>query len=221
MAITKRLLKQLKFMLEQLSFEVQQEFSVELLGFLTEEQLLIWEMDKPIDSYIGGELKLFSKNAFKIASWASENDLVSATNLEWTNFAAAFNLWEEMHAFITKAEVKEDDDYEQEIKKFEVEVKQFYEYGRTTFLASKSGVIGSLETSYSHILRFNLAQLARITYQRHKVGIGVFTLQGYERRNKESKNVFVKHSNAKGNLCLHTMKGLTEQYHTVELKVNK
>tara|TARA_B110001450_G_scaffold86969_1_gene82829 strand:- start:111 stop:317 length:207 start_codon:yes stop_codon:yes gene_type:complete len=68
MAITKRLLKQLKFMLEQLSFEVQQEFSVELLGFLTEEQLLIWEMDKPIDSYIGGELKLFSKNASKIAS---------------------------------------------------------------------------------------------------------------------------------------------------------
>ena len=81
-------------MLEQLSFEVQQEFSVELLGFLTEEQLLIWEMDKPIDSYIGGELKLFSKNASKIASWASENDLVSATNLEWTNFAAALGgLW--------------------------------------------------------------------------------------------------------------------------------
>ena len=134
-------------MLEQQSFEIQQEFSVELLGFLTEEQLLIWEMDKPIDSYIGGELKLFSKNASKIASWASENDLVSATNPEWTNFAA----------FITKAEVKEDDDYEQEIKKFEVDVKKFYEYGRTTFLASKSGVIGSLETSYSHILRFGLA----------------------------------------------------------------
>ena len=73
-------------MLEQLSFEVQQEFSVELLGFLTEEQLLIWEMDKPIDSYIGGELKLFSKNASKIASWASENNLISGTNPEWTIF---------------------------------------------------------------------------------------------------------------------------------------
>ena len=46
-------------MLEQQSFEVQQAFSVELLGFLTEEQLLIWEMDKPIDSYIGGELSYF------------------------------------------------------------------------------------------------------------------------------------------------------------------
>ena len=133
-------------MLEQQSFEVQQAFSVELLGFLTEEQLLIWEMDKPIDSYIGGELKLFSKNASKIASWASENDLMSSTNPEWTNFAAAFKLWEKIHAFITKAEVEEDDDYKQEIKKFEVEVEQFYEYGRQIFLASRSGEIGSLET---------------------------------------------------------------------------
>ena len=88
-----------------------------------------------------------------------------------------------------------------------MEVKQFYEYGRTTFLASRYGEIGSLETSYSHILRFNLAALARITYKQHKVGIGVFTLQGYERRkNKESKNIFVRHSNAKGNLCYHKMK---------------
>ena len=51
------------------------------------------------------------------------------------------------------------------------------------------------------------AKLAQITYTRHKVSIGVFTLQGYERRNKESKNVFVKHSNSKGNLCCHTIKG--------------
>ena len=102
-----------------------------------------------------------------------------------------------------------------------MEVKQFYEYGRTTSFASRYfGEIGSLETSYSHIQRFNLAELAKITYKQHKVGIGVFTLQGYERRNKESKNVFVKHSNAKSNLCYHTMKELTQQYHTMELKHN-
>ena len=45
-----------------------------------------------------------------------------------------------MHAFITKAEVEEeDDDYKQDIQEFEVDVKHFYEYGRTTFLASRSG----------------------------------------------------------------------------------
>ena len=92
------------------------------MDFLSEEQLLIWKLDKPVDSFIGGELKLFSKNASKIASWASENDLMSGTNPEWTNFAAAFKLWEEIHAFITRAEVKKDDDFELEIKNFEVDV---------------------------------------------------------------------------------------------------
>ena len=59
MAITKRLLKQLKFMLEQQSFEVQEAFSLELMDFLSEEQLLILigKLDKLIDSFIGGELK--------------------------------------------------------------------------------------------------------------------------------------------------------------------
>ena len=67
-------------MLEQQSFEVQEAFSLELMDFLSEEQLLIWKLDKLIDSFIGGELKLFFKNASKIASWASENDLMRGTN---------------------------------------------------------------------------------------------------------------------------------------------
>ena len=71
---------------------------------------------------------------------------MSGTNPEWTNFVAASKLWEKiLHAFITKAGVEEDDDYKQDIQEFEVDVKQFYKYGRTTFLASKSGEIGSLD----------------------------------------------------------------------------
>ena len=54
--------------------------------------------------------------------------------------------------------------------------------------------------------------LAIITFRRYKVGIGVFTLQGYKRCNKESKNIILKHYNMKGNLCEKTMKGLTEQF---------
>ena len=77
---------------------------------------------------------------------------MSGTTPEWTNFVAAFKLWEKIHAFITKAEVEEDTDYKQEIQEFEVDVKQFYEYGRITFLASKLGEIGSLDPKYrTHI----------------------------------------------------------------------
>ena len=63
-----------------------------------------------------------------------------------------------------------------------------------------------------HILRYNLATLAKITFRRHKVGIAVFTLQGYKRHHKESKNILLKHCNMKGNLCEQTMKGLMEQF---------
>ena len=93
-------------MLEQQSlFEVQEAFSEELVDLLSYEQLLIiWKLDnKPIDSFIGWELKLFSKNASKIASWASENNLISGTNPEWTNIPAAFKLWEKcMHLLLKR-----------------------------------------------------------------------------------------------------------------------
>lgn len=59
-----------------------------------------------------------------------------------SSIQAAFKLWEKMHTFITKAvEVEEDDDYyKKEIQQFQVDVKQFYEYGRTIFLTSKSAL---------------------------------------------------------------------------------
>ena len=43
-------------------------------------------------------------------------------------------------------------------------------------------------------MRFVTGPLARLTFERHGVGIGVFTLQGYERRNQESKYIFVRHT---------------------------
>ena len=128
-----------------------------------------------------------------MAQWAEKKNLVSSTNQDWTSMAAALKLWVKIHDFILKAKIDKGDDYEAEIKEFEILVKKFYDYGRTNFLASKGSVIGSLETSYMHILRFHLATIAKIRFKRHKVGLGVFTLQGMERRNKESKNMFLKH----------------------------
>ena len=58
---------------------------------------------------------------------------------------------------------------------------------------------------YLHLLRFNIAQHARITYDQHKVGIGIFNLQAYKRQNRHNKNQFVKHCNMKGNVCVQVM----------------
>ena len=169
MGITKRLLKQLRYMLECQSYDVQEAFNLHLMEFLTDEQLLIWKLDKPIDSFVGGELKNFSKNAASMAQWAENHRLVSSTNTDWRDMAEALKLWVKIHEFIIKAKIKDGDDYEEEIKQFEVLVKQFYEYGKKTFLASRAGLIGSMETTYMHILQYNLASLARSTFRRHKV----------------------------------------------------
>ena len=70
-------------------------------------------------------------------------------------------LWEKIHAFITKTEVEVDDDYEQEIQQFEVDVKIFMfmnMVGQPFLHLRLANEIGSLEMSHSHIIRFNLAE---------------------------------------------------------------
>ena len=51
-------------------------------------------------------------------------------------------------------------------------------------LGSKS--VGNDESCYMHVIRFYMPKIAWETYQKHKCGIGIFTMQGCERRNKES-----------------------------------
>jgi hypothetical protein len=72
--------------------------------------------------------------------------------------------------------------------------------------------IGGKETSYVHILRFVIGPLARLAFERHGVGIGVFTLQGYERRNQESKYLFVRHTNKLYDFVKQILIKLTEKF---------
>ena len=66
-----------------------------------------------------------------------------------------------MHKFIVKAKVNEGDDYEAEIVQFEKDVKEFYEFGKESFLRGLTGIDGAGETTYLHILRYNLTYFAR------------------------------------------------------------
>mmetsp|Transcript_13585 Transcript_13585/g.20126 ORF Transcript_13585/g.20126 Transcript_13585/m.20126 type:complete len:199 (-) Transcript_13585:31-627(-) len=61
---------------------------------------------------------------------------------------------------------------------------------------------------YSHCLRFYLPKHAEELFTEHGVGLGVFTMQGYERRNKESKNTLKRFTNHKGNILVQNMKRL-------------
>ena len=98
---------------------------------------------------------------------------------------------------------------------FEAQVKQFYLYGKDSFLTDRFGTEGGSESTYMHILRFNISTFARMSYKDHKLGIGIFSAQGYERRNKESKFFLEHHTNCKGNIPQQTLSGLDRNFKKV------
>jgi hypothetical protein len=97
------------------------------------------------------------------------------------------------------------------VEVFEKNAELFYEAGKKSFLSDGTN-IGGKETSYIHVLKFVTGPLAKLTFERHGVGIGVFTLQGYERLNQESKYVFVRHTNKLYDFVKQILIKLTEKF---------
>ena len=96
------------------------------------------------------------------------------------------------------------------MKLFTQNVKKFYKVGACTFLSKN--YVGDQENLYSHVLRFYIPQFADITFKRHGMGVGIFTMQGFEHRNKESKFVFKNHTNQKGNVAQQTIGRLFDSF---------
>ena len=73
--------------------------------------------------------------------------------------------------------------YESSLEQFESNLKLLYKYGDSTFLKDDD------EPFYFHCMCYYLPKIARETFDKHKLGLGIFTMQGFERRNKESKTL--------------------------------
>ena len=58
-----------------------------------------------------------------------------------------------------------------------------------------------------------MPMLALRTLKKHRMGLGIFTMQGYERRNKESKNTLRRFGNSKGNIVQTNLKRLWDIFH--------
>ena len=97
---------------------------------------------------------------------APSKTIVSSSNPDWSNnMAETLKLQINIHSllFVTKVKVEEGDNYHEQETQFKKDVKQFYEFGKTTFLlASKADEISNMETFYIHILQYNLVELARV-----------------------------------------------------------
>jgi hypothetical protein len=94
----------------------------------------------------------------------------------------------------------------EQVQSFICNLKSFYSIGGRTFLSKPGTTTGTEETFYLHALRFYIPRIVKQTFDRHGTGIGVFTMQGFERRNKESKNCMKRFSNNRGNMMVNNIK---------------
>ena len=115
--------------------------------------------------------------------------------------------------------IEDEDEYKKKMLAFESNLKLFYKAGRNTFLTKNAHSPGDDETFYLHCLRFYLPPIAKTTLEKHNLGLGIFTMQGFERRNKESKNAFKRFSNGKHNVVLSNLKRLWDVFITGHNKI--
>ena len=71
---------------------------------------------------------------------------------------------------------------------YQRDVTELFECGRDTCFSD-----GQV-SFYFHCLRFYLPKIAEDTFTKHRLGLGIFMMQGFERRNKESKNTLARFS---------------------------
>ena len=101
--------------------------------------------------------------------------------------------------------------YKEVMTQFENDVKDFYEIGGKTFL-TKRNVVGDDETFYMHCLRFYLPMHAKLTFENHNLGLGIFTMQGYEHQNKQSKRIWMRFNNHTNLVLTQNLKRLYDNF---------
>ena len=210
-AITRRLMVNLRQFILSQSTKLIDDFVGQILSkFWNDFHLYVWKNKKGFSSFVGNELALFVGNIPIITQFLMER-LVQ--NMKVLSIIQGLNKWAEIFKFlaITHLGTMTENEYLIEMTKFKANLVEFYEIGGKSFLLDLHGN-KSHETFYMHTLRFYLPRICDITYKRHGVGLGIFTMQGFERRNKESKNCMKRFSNMKGNISKNNLKRLYDVF---------
>ena len=207
-SVTRRLMNNLReFMMNQ-STEIIETFNRTVLKcFWNVWHIHVWNNMKSFSKFTGNELALFVSNVSKVNEFISNNFIDVQ---ETRDLMSGLSKWKDIFKFLGITIIdNEQQSYPDEINKFKADVIAFYDTGSRTFL-TKNGT--STETFYMHVLRYYLPVIADDTFSRHNVGIGVFNMQGFERRNKESKRCMTLFSNNKGNRTINNMKRLFDKF---------
>jgi hypothetical protein len=202
-SITRCLMLYLRKFIMLQSEEVMNSFSTLLETFWRPYLVEIWNLNKPFTSYKGMDILEFILHIPDVIEFLSEN----FEGMETIQiFSRGLELWKDLSAFMNIVKIDNEEWYVGELTRFETNLKDFYECGRKTFLTKN--VDGDDEFFYSHVLRFYIPRHAKEIFTEQGVGVGVFTMQGYERCNKEEKNTLKRFTNNKGNILIQNMKRL-------------
>lgn len=174
-----------------------------LIVFWKEYHVLAWDLNKQFTSFTVKEIKSYVENIPQTIDFLKENFQI---NDHCDNICKSLDLWHRICPFLTKSRITDPDKHEHEFDSFKNDIELFYFYGSKTFLTRNT--VGDEETFYMHCLRFYMPQISQNNYVNHGVGVGVFTMQGLERRNKESKNTLRRFNAKKGNIAVPNLKRL-------------
>ena len=207
-SVTQKLMTHLRLFLLNQATEVIDSFQNTVLKvFWKDFHLYVWQNKKNFSSFLGNEIALFVANFQLIVDFLEEK-LVKTDKVQ--HIQKGLRLWKDIFKFLGITYLDEGIDYLKSIDQFEVDVKDFYEVGSKTFLSSPGTTDGQDETFYCHTLRYYIPEIARTTFERHSLGVGIFNMQGFERRNKESKYCMTNYSNSKGNTLPNNLRRLSD-----------
>ena len=199
-SITRHLLSRLRAFIFSQEFECKEALENILATEFNGYFILVWNTNCPLSSLRGKQILGFIMLIPKVVGFI-EGKFMMTTYLR--HLCAGFTLWKEISGFIHQMEIVDEKDYEKQIILFNSNVKLFYKHGSKSFLTKAE--TGDSETFYMHALRFYLPVIVDDTWRQFHVGIGIYTMQGFERCNKEAKNVFTRHTNKKGNVLIQCM----------------
>ena len=183
-------------------------FNNHLRTFWGEYHLFVWNNDKPFSSFHGNELKLWTKNIPKTVAVIREN---FETTEQVANLCLLLTTFAKLPDFWNMTEIENESDYPQLIVEYETNAKILYDVGAKTVLTNNTK--GDCETIYYHVARYYIPKIARKLFEMYGLGVGVFNMQGFERRNKESKNTLKRFCNHKGNIVLPNLKRIWDIFY--------